>query len=146
MFDKRRVFLSEILNTNSLDCIVSKVKIARVSPNVRGLIHLVVYNLYSVLSSYTSGPVSFIWYFNCFFFSAGPGRKREIYTRMWFILRHEVFDSQFDIFYHWRWYFSKQFFSSTNHKVPIAVLFVWLSYLLCFIGRPTWAKKWTNYS
>lgn len=35
MFDKRRVFLSEIRNINSIDCIVSKVKIAQVSPNVR---------------------------------------------------------------------------------------------------------------
>ncbi|GMN41835.1 hypothetical protein TIFTF001_011048 [Ficus carica] len=34
MFDKRRVFLSEVKNINPLDCIVSKLKIARVSPNL----------------------------------------------------------------------------------------------------------------
>ncbi|PON67069.1 C-5 cytosine methyltransferase [Trema orientale] len=34
ILDKRRVFLSEIKDDNPLDCIVSKVKIAKVSPNL----------------------------------------------------------------------------------------------------------------
>jgi DNA (cytosine-5)-methyltransferase 1 len=36
--DPRRVFLSEEKNDNVLDCIISKVKIVHVDPNVRFLV------------------------------------------------------------------------------------------------------------
>lgn len=41
MFDEKRIFLSEIKNTNELDSIVSKVNIIKVSPNVSQFDYLV---------------------------------------------------------------------------------------------------------
>ena len=39
LIDKRRVFLSDIKDENLLNCIVSKVKIVLVSPNIGVLIY-----------------------------------------------------------------------------------------------------------
>lgn len=35
LVDKKRVFISDVKDENPLDCIVSKVKIAQITPNVR---------------------------------------------------------------------------------------------------------------
>lgn len=38
LVDKKRVFLSDVKDENPLDCIVSKVKIVKLTPNVSALL------------------------------------------------------------------------------------------------------------
>ena len=143
MFDKRRVFLSEIMNTNSLDCIVSKVKIAKVSPNVRwsntsGCIDSVLYRYINVslflLFDVLIGLLSLIW-----------KQKRNWYQNVSCIM---TWSTCFPI-----WHFQplmmvfplNNFFLRDLPGTYCSTTYLLALYTFDSFRRWTWTRKWSSY-